>query len=139
MEDSTYLAVKNLKSWDRMVLFYEGHQTSDYHEFTTPLLELVRRIAGTRRAERFRAGSSLWHLMISTAEKHGLKEHEPFVGVTTDQDLRYRIEYYSAFTRRVDAAATCDTADVLGELDRFLARLWAETRGRDEAPGLSEE
>lgn len=121
---------RNKESWIEIIAFYEALLDSDYSDVAPLLLDLVSRFGATPRAERFRAGQSLWHLMISTAAQRGLKDHEPFVAVTINDDFQFQIEYWEGFGKQSDDIAICDATTVLVILDQFLSRLWSDTRGK---------
>ena len=128
MIPSDQLTERNVESWQDVVAFYEELTSKPFWERIAPLLRLTRQIVQSDRAKRFRGGTSLWLLMISTAAKHGLQPSDPFVCVSLDDDYRlFKFEYWNG--ENTTDCYFCDEADVLATRDRFLERLWNDTRG----------
>ena len=126
-----WLAERNIASWRDIVGFYEDFVARPNWDFLSPLLRLVRQIVETDTARSFRAGQSLWHLMISTADQHGLKADEPFVVVTlVENGQMFELEYRERIGGRVVENQRCSEPQVLAHLDRMLGTLWANTRRR---------
>ena len=72
----------NPSSWRWIIAYFEyvtGHPKS---EKFLPLLHLTRELATSEYAQSFRAGQSVWDLVISTASQNGLRSNEPHVRVT---------------------------------------------------------
>jgi hypothetical protein len=125
-----WLAVRNLDSWRDIVQYYEEFE-GDLGSFVSPILRLVRRLSAEETARSFRAGHSLWHLTISTAEQHGLRDDEPFVCVTlADEGRLFQLEYWQRIRGHPMEKQRCSEAEVSLHLDRMLVRLWDATRGR---------
>ena len=126
------LTERNIASWQHVIEGYESFLAIPGWEWLGPVLHLVKQIANSKRAQLFRGGTAVWHLIISTAEQHGLKDEDPFVVVNIEkyqQDHPIQIEFWAGFDKKVDSCA-CDTQNILSVLDPFLVRLWNETRGR---------
>ena len=127
-----WLAERNLNSWREIVAYYEviGNGLG---EFVAPLLRLVRQFSETETARSFRAGQSLWHLIISTAEQYGLCDDDPFVVVTlVEEGRQFQLEYWLKTGGRPLEKQRCGEAEVRLHLDRMLTRLWDDTRIIDE-------
>lgn len=124
-----WLAERNLNSWREIVGYYENI-ANGLGDSVAPLLRLVRQFSETETARSFRAGQSLWHLMISTAEQYGLRDDEPFVVVTlVDEGRQFQLEYWPNTGGRPLEKHRCSAADVSLHLDRMLTRLWDDSRG----------
>ena len=138
-----WLAERNLESWREIVNYYEDLErvsdASDTH--LSPLLQLVRQFSIRDSARMFRAGQSLWHLIISTSEKYGLRDDEPSVLVTlVEKGRTFQLEYHRKPGGRPLEKLRCSETDVIQQLDRLLARLWDDTRGHppeSPLPGTS--
>jgi hypothetical protein len=112
-----------------MIGFYERFVGPRW-AFLAPLPRLVREVAGSETAKLFRAGQSLWELMISTAAVHGLKRGDPFVAVTLSEEGRqFELEYWDTTGGEIVARQSCDEGGILTALGPMLARLWSSTRG----------
>lgn len=82
------------------------------------------------RADRFRAGTSLYHLIISTAPKHGLGPQEPFVAVTIEMATeQLELTYWAKTGGPVVEKKLCEEGEAFSEIDRLLDRLRQETKG----------
>jgi hypothetical protein len=126
---SPELIERNVESWQDIVSFFEMHSSFNAWEFLVPVLRLVEQIANTELAKLFRAGQSLYHLMISTARKHGLEDGEPFVAVRLERNSPMRIEYWDTTGGDIlQSDIRNPNEDVLLMLEPFLVRLWDETR-----------
>lgn len=127
-----WLADRNVNSWRDIVGFYEYFAGLEHcRAFVMPMLRLVRQLAETEIAQSFRAGQSLWTLSISTAAQHGLGPDEPFVIVfMTAEGQSFQLEYRARIGGEVLEERRCTAAEVRTELERMLALLWANTRGR---------
>jgi hypothetical protein len=124
------LAAQNLESWEWLSEFYDDLVARPSWQWVTPIKRLVDNMRETEIARNFRAGQSLWHLIISTAEKHGLSEGEPFVVVTLDDDrATIKMEYRRSSEFKVLKQQFCKEEDASKVLQVFLDRLWADTRG----------
>ena len=160
-QDAFY--ARNIESWEKIIAFYEALAARPNLRMLLPLLRLVRQIAAQKYARSFRAGHSTFILMISTAEKHGLKSDEPFVSVFVTEDGRYRMEYHAvpppgpalpddlrdsvsgltpeqlppAGACRVLEEQVCTEEEALATLIPLLKRLWGDTHGKARAAGPS--
>jgi hypothetical protein len=127
------LAEKNIKSWEYVVLNYKNiiENNEPVNQGLLPVFKLAKRISTSEQAKLFRAGTSLYSLLISTAEKHGLKDGEPFIAIDTWRSRSPKVEYWQG-NNRVAESALCDSADSLAmALQPFLERLWSETRDKE--------
>jgi hypothetical protein len=128
------LAKQNIESWGYVVEFYKDLTANSHFNHISPLLRLVGEFAQRDQAKYFRAGVSLWHLLISTALQHGLKEQEPFVAVTLTEDFKqFRIEHWSKTGGKVLERIICDEKEVFSCIEPVLKRLWEETKGHNNA------
>jgi uncharacterized protein (TIGR02996 family) len=126
-----WLADRNTASWQSMIGFYEEFDRHPEWAFVAPLLRLVREVTGSETAKLFRAGQSLWHLMISTAAEHGLKQGDPFVAVTLSEEGRqFDLDYWDTTGGESVSRQSCGEGEILTPLGQMLARLWSSTRGR---------
>jgi hypothetical protein len=129
------LAEKNDESWEDVVSRYESfvNNNEPFNDGFLPVLDLVKRISVSEQAKLFRAGTSLYSLLISTAEKHGLEEDDPFVAVDVQRNRNPKIEYWQNHNKVIESQL-CESADILfSTLQSFLDRLWNETRGKRDA------
>jgi hypothetical protein len=127
----------NSASWRFIVAFFQERTSNPYLEYLRPIHELVERLAASGYADRFRAGQSLYSLMISTAPYHGLNPDDPYVFVGTvgyHSDL-FRVEYCSGELQDDLVEERCCKADELWpNVTALIERLWDDTQGRyDEA------
>jgi hypothetical protein len=121
------LASCNIDSWQKLIAFYQKFSMPHW-KWLMPLLTLVERIAESEYAGLFRGGQSIYHLIISTKEHHGLETDDHFVAVYMEKNRPMWIEYSIGY--EVVACQTCDSGcDVWAVLETFLARLWYETKG----------
>jgi hypothetical protein len=126
------LAEKNIQSWQHVVFQYESivEYNKTVNQGFLPVLELARKISKSEQAKLFRAGMSLYSLLISTAEKHGLTDKEPFVSVFIERNASPNIGYWSNETKITEKPLNPED-DWLFVLQPFLDRLWNETRGKE--------
>ena len=138
----------NLHSWEKIVSFYKGFVDNpigdilpeNFHDkILHKLFVLVNNISKTEQAKLFRAGQSVYDLMISTADKHGLKYGEYFVRVTFDKEfIHIQFETVGPISdgenRNIYKRYSCNLDnDLMPVLQPLLDRLWDETRGRKNA------
>src|SRR3990172_5779622 len=137
------IAESNLRSWAEIVLFYKGFADNPMGDilpgnfldkFFFVLFKLVKDFSKTEQAKMFRAGQSVYDLMISTADKHGLKYGEYFVRVTFEKENTH-IQYETAGPISIDnnpnirERYSCNMDDdLIPGLQPLLNRLWDETR-----------
>ena len=85
---------RNLASWEKQVEFFRSFADSSLFELLPEsfigsaqkkIFELVRELSMSEHAKLFRAGQSVYDLMISTADRHGLKAGEHFVRVSFER------------------------------------------------------
>lgn len=155
---SNELAIRNSKSWQQVLEYYEERALDLDGEQISPILEVVRALqssdvvmrfrAGlsfsdvTRRfrlgrsfsdvARQFRAGQSFKALIISTAPKNRLEADEPFVVVTLSEKTQMLLIEYRV--RVVDGWTAerimCSERECMSYLLPVLNRLWEDTTGR---------
>jgi hypothetical protein len=122
----------NQASWDFMVRFFEGYVVKPDWEYLLPLLQLVKTIAISERALKFRAGQTVTMLKISTAPYHGLKENDAFVNVTVyevqnDVAVSFEVTYWKP-SRSSTQVWHCSQEELLSTVDSAMAQLWADTK-----------
>ena len=124
------LAKLNLDSWGTTIAFYRKFSMPRW-EWLAPLITLVEQIAESEYARLFRGGNSIYHLLISTKEHHGLEDDDHFVAVYVEKNSPMWIEYRMGY--EVAARHICDNdCDVWEVVKTFLTRLWYETKGIDQ-------
>jgi hypothetical protein len=90
---------------------------------------LLKRADNAGLSSLFRAGHSLYWLIISTAERHGLELGQPYVAVKLEQDCPVRIEYWNTMAGDILQSHECaQDEDTLLALEPFLTRLWNDTK-----------
>lgn len=103
-------------------------------QFVAPLARVFAQLNSSPLSERFRAGTSLYHLIISTAAKHGLEPDEPFVSVSMDRTCSMlEVTYWCRTGGQVLDRKLCTEAEAPGEIDRKLTRLWKDSKGEQTA------
>jgi hypothetical protein len=116
-----WLAERNISSWREVIAFYQDFFGDS--DWVSHQLRLVRHLAESEYAMSFRAGTSLWFLLISTSIRHGLKRDAPYISVITcDRGTRFSLEYCSGGV--AEQHQICDEAEVLLHLKPILTRLW---------------
>ena len=139
------IAERNLVSWKEIISFYKGFVNNPigdtlpgnfYDKVFSVLFNLVKDFSKTKQAKLFRAGQSVYDLMISTADKHGLKYGEYFVRVTFEKENIF-IQYETVgpisddVNPNIHERYSCSIDDDLKAiLQPLLNRLWNETRGK---------
>ncbi len=135
-----WLAERNVESWRQMLLFYDDFLTHPGWEFVAGLRRLVTSALDTDLARSFRAGQSLYRLMVSTATRYGLELGDPFVGVDVRRpEQLFSLTYYGPDYQIVEER-TCEESEVVGALTDLLTRLGNDpnampARVRDPGPG----
>lgn len=123
------LAEKNVESWNKVVVFFQEFALKEDWKFLESMRKLVQGFAKSEQAQLFRAGQSIYHLLISTAEKHGLEANEPFVWVQLEKNQSWLIHYCEGRLNAPVESQTCDSDDkVADSLQPFLDKLWLATR-----------
>jgi hypothetical protein len=139
MKITEELIQENLKSWERIIEFYEEFNSYPHWKYIKPLERLVKQLSRSRHAKYFRAGQGLWHLMISTVEKHGLNSEDFYVFVTLNVDLKRENNQVVRTVKNMQViykqgpneieSQTCDEKEIMTTIEPFLQRLWNETKG----------
>ncbi len=139
MHISKELAQDNLKSWDYLTEFYERLLASEGWDYVKPLVRLAEQLKQSEYAKYFRAGQSLWHLMISTASQHGLTEDDLYIYVKIKVEKTIKNDLPVYFTRGIEVSyrqdihaietITCDEPELMTTIEPLLKRLWNDTRG----------
>lgn len=130
---SSQAAAENQESWDDVVSFYEDESAFGQRwQSLTPLRQLVKKLATSERAKKFRAGQAMFTLCISTTPYHGLQEKDPFVWVDAlppiqDEAPKFEIAYWPD-THRATEKHVCNEENVFEVLDQVLDKLWQATK-----------
>jgi len=124
----------NPSSWRWIVAFFERVTAGPFGARWLPLLRLVQQLADSPYANDFRAGQSLYSLLISTKSENGLEATDPYIFVNADANSELvRLEYWRCEERDGLAEShNCNEAELLDNLKPLLARLWNETKGHDK-------
>lgn len=138
------LRESNIESWKKMVEFFEGYADMEisisellpkFGHGYSKIYELVREFSINEQAKLFRAGQSVYDLLISTTDRHGLKSGEPFVRVfLRGEALFIQYEIGGPITDdnenpNVQERKSCNSEDdLMPILQPMLDRLWNETR-----------
>jgi hypothetical protein len=137
------IAEANRQSWEKVVSFYK-HQTahpsdipqkSFYNKALLSIHNLVKDLSNAETAKLFRSGTSVNDLMISTADKHGLRVGDPLVRVTFSGGyIIIQYEISSPITMdenpNIIKKISCDpNENLMVTLQPLLDILWDETRG----------
>ena len=123
------LIEKNIESWKVVLNRYQGFAEKQYQEWILPVFYIVQKLAVSEYAKLYRAGTSLYSLMISTVEKHGLKEEDPFICVHIERNIKPRV-YYRRGPSVIDGPECNSVDEFVDALLPLLDRLWDETRGQ---------
>lgn len=135
---SNHAAAENQETWQEVVLFYEDESFFGKYwwQSLTPLRHLVKTIAASERAKKFRAGQAMVTLCISTTSYHGLKDQDPYVCVDVQRPMkedvkeeapRFEIAYWPDSSRATEKHV-CSEENVLEVLDQVLDQLWQATK-----------
>jgi hypothetical protein len=112
-------------SWKHMVAFYEAiiARDSDAKGVAAGMLPLVRRLATSDVAGRFRAGQTMTTLVISNSATHGLTPADPCVTVYFHPSGEYEIAFkpYGATAARQNRKAALH--EVGAVVDAVLSKL----------------
>jgi hypothetical protein len=133
---SDELSRRNMKSWQKVLDFYEMIAQDFFDgDRISPLLGVVRALYTSDVAKQFRAGHRHETLIISTAPlKKGwtrLEDDEPLVIVTVDRRTKMLlIEYQDRGNGRPLGRYMCSECECMSYLHPVLNRLWEDTRGR---------
>ena len=134
------LAESNLQSWNKIVKFFGSTEVvmGEYFPQLFGIYELVVIFSISEQAKLFRADESVYDLIISTTERHGLKSGEPLVRVFYRGGLMAQYEINGPVTNdknlNVHERKSCSLEDdVMTNLQPMLNRLLNETRGKKNA------
>ncbi|HIK19339.1 MAG TPA: hypothetical protein IGS53_29240 [Leptolyngbyaceae cyanobacterium M33_DOE_097] len=130
---SNRTAAVNQETWNDIVKFYYEDEFffGKHWQSLAPLRHLVKKIAASERAKKFRAGQSMFTLCISTTPYHGLKEKDPFVCVDVLRSIKdeapgFEIAYWSDLQCATEKHV-CSEENALEVLDQVLDKLWRAT------------
>lgn len=127
-------ADENQETWDDVVSFYEDKCFFGEYwwQILTPLRLLVKKMAISERAKKFRAGQAMYTLCISTTPYHGLKEKDPSVCVDVPRPVKDEAPRFEVTYCPDQSCATekhvCGEDNVLEVLDQVLDKLWRATK-----------
>jgi len=122
------LAERNVESWKRAVVFFEECTSMEEWVGLIPVFELVRQISATERAKFFRAGHSMFELIISTEAQRGLVPRDHFIKIPPDfKGLQFVLEYWG--NGEIIEQQTCPSNDLFSVLQPIMDHLWNNTRG----------
>jgi len=140
------MAESNLESWKKHVQFFKSFAESSLFNLLPDssigiaqikIYELVKELSMNEQAKLFRAGQSVYDLMISTADRHGLRAGEHFVRVSFERGsivIQYEIAgpLTDGVNLNISERTYCSLEDnLMPKLQPFLDRLWNETRGKE--------
>ena len=124
----------NPSSWRWVVAFFEGVTARANGTHCLPLLRLARQLADSPIAYSFRAGQSLYDLLISTKGENGLDYTDPFVSVSAHvKSPLFRVDYW--YGNKVGdflKVCLCTEAELEETLWPLLERLRHDTTGPGE-------
>jgi hypothetical protein len=126
------LAEENLRTWQHIVRLFEFYTSPDGGSQLKPVLDLVKVLSTSSQAKLFRAGASLYFLMISTNEKHGLEQGDAYIGVSLENDDSFDVYYFAATAQEAETFHS-NKDEIMPTLQPLLNRLWTETRGKKNA------
>ena len=139
------IAENNLASWEKIVQFYKKFVDDSEHHFPLenpmhkaliPIYNLVKEISTTEQAKLFRAGQSMYDLVISTAEQHGLKPGDHSIRVLNDAEfiiIQYDVGslLFDGDNPNIYESHTCNPGDnLMIVLQPLLSKLWNETQDK---------
>ena len=90
------LAEENVRSWQHVVQFCELVLSRSINFQWQHLLELIQKLSASEQTKLYRGGLSLYTLMISTKEKHGLEKEDAYIYVLIKDENSTEIGYYAA-------------------------------------------
>jgi hypothetical protein len=138
----------NLDSWKSTALFYKEYIDSPLNELLseiswrktfTPIYNSVKNILTTEQAKLFRAGHTVYELLISTANEHGLKSGEHYIRIASEGGfIIIQYEIMGSITddgnpKAYESIVCTLQDDLMPALQPLLTRLWNETRGKENA------
>jgi len=122
------LAEENIQSWQHVLHHYEWISSSDSRHL--PMLNVVHALSELEQIKLFRGGNSLFTLIISTKERHGLEKGDKSIGIDGNPDNDLVDIFYLGTTIDESESFTCKSSEVLSLIQPLLDRLWSETRGK---------
>jgi hypothetical protein len=139
------IAESNLQSWEEVVSSYRDFVDNPidsilpdniYDKVFLVVYNFIKVFSKTEQAKLFRAGKSVYDLMISTADEHGLRFGDLFVRVTFEGCyIVVQYETTGPITENEDPniieRRSCNLDDdLMIVLQPLLNLLWNETRGK---------
>ena len=120
---------RNQESWmDVEKLFREFSVISYSQKEVAPVYELMKSVIATDLVKLFRAGHSMWTLMISTEPEERFSSHQPFIAIEVESDF-VQIKYMHTKGNVVLQKETCGVnVNGLEILAPYFERLWNETK-----------
>jgi hypothetical protein len=106
---------------------------ADYKNFARPVL---RDVIDSGLHHHFRAGFSMSHIIVSTADRR-LELYEPklpHVSLRFEKEKQVAWSHANLHFHQAESFEPVNTENVFAILKSFLADLWRETRPNEEAP-----
>lgn len=107
-------------SWDRIEQFYDELLSHKGWEWVRPITELITDLRQRDYDRLFRAGQSVWILMLSRSREHGLRPEQHFVAINPQRNGGMVVEYY---TPEGKEAMEIGRIEFCQELHHLLTRL----------------
>ena len=117
-----WLCRRNTESWEGVLRFYDHLLSQRGWEWVAPVARVARRLADSEARQAFRAGQSMWRLIVSTAEHYGLSDEDAFLMCEPLEDGRIRLEYRSP-TGESSVAGPFQGEGVIAEVEERLNAL----------------
>ena len=125
-------AASNRASWNSVIQLYEELSAHPNWQRVVPLLELEKDIMASQHGTRFRGGTSVDALIVSTAPHHGLQPGEPWIRVAYSGDHgigQFEAGYWNGAGDVPLDQRICDAASLRQTVEDLMDRLWHDTRG----------
>jgi hypothetical protein len=117
----------NQASWDAIVRFYEDFVARPQWNYLMPILRLVKTVAMSERATRFRAGQTVANLKVSTAPYHGLKAADAFISIAVQEvQNEMAVAFEVNYSRLADSGSCtwiCSEEELISVLDGYVFAL----------------
>jgi len=126
------LAEENVRSWQHVVRFCELVLSRSINFQWQHLLEVIQKLSASEQIKLYRGGLSLYTLMISTKEKHGLEKEDAYIYVLIKDENSTEIGYYAANSDEAEKI-DCNNDELITKLQPLLDRLWNEMRVKKNA------
>ena len=115
------------RCWDEVLLRYEGLRSRSGFTNVNVLIDLVRSLATSPQALRFRPGTSMLALVLSTAAEYSLRAGDCIIGISVSDDGgSLAISYCRLYGEPEQIGRARTTAQALDLLEPQLRRLWSD-------------